>query len=130
MSSEDDQVGSVAEEAAKLIGALSDWAREHDPADHPAEGGAATGAPECDWCPVCRAVHLVRECSPEVRTHLASAAASLMQAAAGLMAAAAREPGRAPDRESGREPGSGGARPDGVEHIDLDPDTDSGEETP
>jgi len=115
-------VGSVAEEAAKLFGALSEWAHEHGPdLGEAAEGLAGraataaqdvadhvdTGAPECTWCPVCRTVHLVRATSPEVRDHLASAAASLMQAAAGFLAAA----------------GAPHERPEPtVEHIDLDAD--------
>jgi hypothetical protein len=111
-------VGSVGEEAAKLFGALSDWAREQGH-DHNATAGAATsgfahavrevdqhlatGSAECRWCPVCQVVHAVRQTSPEVRAHLASAASSLVQAAAGLLA-------------THTEPRS---RP-GVEKIDLD----------
>lgn len=121
-----ESVGSVSEEALKLVGALSDWAREHGSdlgsglADH-AAGAAhgldehlATGAPECTWCPVCRAVHAVRQTSPEVRAHLAVAASSLLQAAAGLLATAV------PDQT--RE------RTAGVEHIDLDEDARDGAE--
>ena len=122
-----EQVGSVSEEAAKLFGALSDWARDHGPDLGEAGdglGGLAgraaaavqgvsdhvdTGAPECAWCPVCRTVHLVRSTSPEVRDHLATAAASLMQAAAGILAAASTPRDRP-------QPG--------VEHIDLDGDLD------
>lgn len=96
-------VGSVGEEAAKLFGVLSDWAR--DTTEH-----LDTGAPECDWCPVCRTVHVIRQASPEVRDHLVSAAASLMQAAAGVLAATAK----GPDAGRGRD----------VERIDLDADTD------
>jgi hypothetical protein len=119
-----EDVGSVADEAAKLFGALSEWARDHgsdlgqglsglaaqaatsarDVNEH-----IATGSSECTYCPICRTVHLVRETSPEVRTHLAVAAASLMQAAAGILATAAPDEGRA-----------AAARGDGVEHIDLD----------
>ena len=122
-----DQVGSVSEEAAKLFGALSDWARDHGPDLGDAEDGLGnlagraaaavqglsdhvdTGAPECAWCPVCRTVHLVRTTSPEVRDHLATAAASLMQAAAGFLAAASTPRDRP-------QPG--------VEHIHLDGDAD------
>jgi hypothetical protein len=126
----DDRVGSVAEEAAKLFGAFSEWAREHDPEEHLATG-APQGKVECDWCPVCRAAHLVRECGPEVRTHLTSAAASLLQAAAARVAAAGREAGGAPGGAPGGDPGRRD-RSDGFEHIDLDPDrpgsTDSTDE--
>ena len=100
------EVGSVAEEAAKLLGALSDWAKEtaHDVA-HDVDRHLATGAEECTYCPICRTVHVVRELSPEVKAQLATAATSFLQAAAGLLAAAV------PDRQE---------RTGGVEHIDLD----------
>lgn len=116
-------VGSVGEEAAKLLDALSGWAREQQHglgdsvagateaaarAAHGVNEHLATGAPECEVCPVCRTVHLVRSASPEVKAHLATAASSLLQAAAGLLATAAPEPRRTVDD---------------VEHIGLD-DTD------
>jgi hypothetical protein len=108
VSQDDDRepVGSVAEEAAKLLGALSGWAREHGDGlssfadelhDH-----LATGAPECSWCPLCRTVAAVRHTSPEVRAHLASAASSLMLAVSAMMA-------------TNPPPADGG-----VERIDLD----------
>jgi hypothetical protein len=93
----EDQVGSVAEEAAKLLGALQDWAREsgHDSATAGAAGAAAmfhnlnehvaTGGEDCRYCPLCQAISLVRQTSPEVKQHLTSAAASLMQAVVAAM---------------------------------------------
>jgi hypothetical protein len=54
-------------------------------------------------------VHAVRQTSPEVRAHLATAASSLLQAAAGLLATTV------PDHARTRE---------GVERIDLDDETD------
>lgn len=100
-----DRIGSAAEEAAKLFGALSGWASDlnHNLDDH-----LATGAAECTYCPICRTAHVFREAGPEIRTHLASAAASLMQAAAAVLAAAAASSGPAGDRSTG------------VENIDLD----------
>ncbi|UDY22519.1 DUF5304 family protein [Nocardioides sp. Kera G14] len=100
-----DPIGSAAEEAAKLLGALSGWAKDHGTgvSEH-----LATGAAECTYCPICRTVHVVREISPEVREHLATAAASLMQAFAGLVTAAA----------SHATPPS--TRGPGVEKINLD----------
>jgi hypothetical protein len=98
-------VGSVSDEAVKLLGALSDWARE-------ANVHIATGSEECTFCPVCRTVHAVRQASPEVREHLTVAAVSLLQAAAGVLASAVP-----PDARSG-------PRDTGVEHIDLDDDSD------
>ena len=88
-----DAVGSVGEEAAKLLGALSGWAREHQEGASVWPGLAdvldehvATGAPECAWCPLCRTMHALRQTSPEVRAHLTSAASSLMLAVSGMMA--------------------------------------------
>ena len=118
MSQTDDRerVGSVAEEAAKLLGALSGWAKEHgDGVTDGLSAGwssyadelhqrVATGSPECTWCPICRAVGVVRQTSPEVRAHLASAASSLMLAVSGMMAT---HPPTSDDR---------------VQHIDLDDD--------
>ena len=105
-------VGGVGEEAAKLFGALADWAREHGPSfaglPDDLDAHLATGAPECTYCPVCRTVHVLREAGPEVRQHLAIAAASLMQAAAGVLHAASTDPHHQ------------GGKPDGVQKIDLD----------
>ena len=118
-----EQVGSVGEEAARLFGVLSDWAREQGTDQAAAAGRSAsafsrglrevnehvaTGSQECRYCPVCQVIHVARQTSPEVRAHLAVAASSLMQAAAGLLAT---EPD-APER------------PDGVQRIDLDDDAD------
>jgi hypothetical protein len=107
-------VGSVAEEAAKLLGALSGWAREHgegasamaDSLVGELHDHIATGAPECSWCPMCRTVAAIRQTSPEVRAHLTSAASSLMLAVSGMMAT------------------SPGDRDRTVERIDLDDDSD------
>lgn len=98
--SEAHEVGPLAEETAKLLGALSGWTREHaagagdglsELADRAASAvrgvdeHLATGAAECTVCPLCRTVHAVRQLNPEVTTHLASAVSSLAQAAAALM---------------------------------------------
>jgi hypothetical protein len=107
-------VGSVAEEAAKLLGALSGWAREHgdgvtamaDSMSHELHDHLATGSPECAWCPVCRTVATIRHTSPDVRAHLASAASSLMMAVSVMMAS----------HSAGRD-GT-------VERIDLDDDSE------
>lgn len=79
-------IGSAAEEAAKLFGVLAGWATSAT--DH-----VDTGAIECDFCPICRTVHVIRGVSPEVRDHLATAAASLMQAAAAVLQASATPAG-------------------------------------
>ena len=110
-----DPIGSAAEEAVRLLGALGDWARDHTESwaqPRGVEDHLATGAPECTYCPICRTVHVIREAGPDVRLHLASAAASLLQAAASVLHAAATPP-RPPSRDAG------------VQHIDLD-DADAG----
>jgi hypothetical protein len=112
-------VGSAADEAAKLLAAVADWARDHG-ADmggavsgllgevasvaHDVDAHIATGE-DCRYCPVCRAIQLYRAASPEVREHLSAAASSLAQAAAAALATAV------PD-----------GRRQGVEHIDVDDD--------
>jgi hypothetical protein len=100
-SHQDEPVGSVGDEAAKLLGVLAGWATDHarDLNEH-----LATGDAECLYCPICRTVHAVRGASPEVRDQLATAASSFLQAAAGLLAGAT----------------AGGETASRVEHIDLD----------
>jgi hypothetical protein len=83
-SPDDEPVGSVGDEAAKLLGVLAGWASDHT---REVNEHLATGDAECRYCPICRTVHAVREASPEVRTQLATAASSFLQAAAGLLAA-------------------------------------------
>lgn len=135
----DDRVGSVAEEAVKLLGALQDWAREGDVAGtatqatsgaanalHDLNEHIATGGDDCRYCPLCQVISAVRETSPEVKEHLATAATSLMHAAAGVLAT------RVPDDPGGRPASDGRPAPSGrarrdprrdpVEKIDLSDD--------
>lgn len=124
-----EDLGTVAEEAAKLFGALSDWAKDQGGewatgvsglADHAATTAKqvhdhvgeniANGSPECRYCPVCRTIHVVRGMSPEVRAHLTTAATSLLQAAAGVLAT------QVPASEQRA----------GVQRIDLDEDDPAG----
>ena len=112
----DEPVGSAAEEAARLFGAMSDWAKGRgeglgDLAEtlsglaHEVEGHVATGAEECQWCPLCRGIQVIRSASPEVREHLATAVSSLAQAATAYLTTSV------PD-----------GRDRGVERIDLTDD--------
>lgn len=116
-----DEVGSVAEETAKLLGALSGWAREHGASVGQTVGDAAqnavgtahninehfaTGSADCLYCPICRVVHYVRTTNPEVKAHLIVATSSLLQAASALLAT------EVPDAKESA----------GVEHIDLEGD--------
>ncbi len=100
------RVGSAAEEASRLFEAVQDWARRTagtgegtpgaagaagaaadtgpaDPADHREHGlgeRIATGAPECQLCPICQLIGLLRGSRPEIMLHLADAAGSLLSA--------------------------------------------------
>lgn len=97
-----DGVGSMAEEAAKLLGAAEQWARSRAgtfDAEHLAGGSA-----ECTVCPVCQTVAALRQVRPEAVTHLLDAAASLIAA---LKAAVPAGPPTA-------------ASAGGVQRIDLD----------
>ena len=124
-------VGSVGEEAVKLLQALQDWAADSaadSAADHAgaassAAAGAATtwrwvnehvatGGADCRYCPLCQVISMVRGTPPEVRDHLASAATSLMHAAAGMLATTVPDAGA-------RRRGPGGAGTP-VQKIDLD----------
>lgn len=137
----DPEVGSLAEETAKLLGALSGWAREHGAdvgdtaggladhlvdqvsgAAHQVDEHLATGAPECTVCPICRTVHVVRQLNPEVRAHLAVAASSLVQAAAGLLATVVPDADDAPDEPDRHSRRGSGRRTETVEKIVLDED--------
>jgi hypothetical protein len=96
VNEENEPVGSVAEEAAKLLGALQDWAKENGQESTSAAAGAAsafrslnehlaTGGEDCKYCPVCQFISVARRTSPEVKHHLSAAASSLLQAAATAM---------------------------------------------
>ncbi len=112
-----DEVGTLAEEALALFGAVAGWMRESAAGPHPGaetsteqpdpagpgdpsgEQGSCAGS--CRWCPVCRAAETVRQVSPEVRAHLVDAGTSLLAALGGLLAAPGQQhPDRASDTDS------------------------------
>jgi hypothetical protein len=120
------QVGSLADEAARLFAAATDWARQYTadsgtgPApsaprsgDWPGHEHIATGAPECRWCPICQAISLLRTTTPDMKEHVGS----LVVVARQILDSVA---------ESVGEPGSASKpRPESksdVEHIDLSED--------
>ena len=118
-------VGSLGEEAAKLFGALQDWAKDSGHQYGESVGAAAsgtsdfirnvnehvaTGGKECTYCPVCQVISAVRATSPEVKQHLSTAASSLLQAAAGLLAT--------------QVPSAGQRSEAPVERIDLEDDSE------
>jgi hypothetical protein len=68
-------LGSAAEEAAKLIAAVQEWARTRFDSEH-----LATGSAECQVCPICQGVAAFRQVKPETIEHLLDAAASVVAA--------------------------------------------------
>lgn len=95
-------VGSAAEEAAKLFAAMEDWARQK--AGHLMdEEHVATGAPECQFCPVCQGIGLLRHVRPEAVEHFLDAAASFVAALKTAVATPDESPRQSPP----------------VQHIDI-----------
>ena len=87
-------VGSLAEEAAKLLGAAEVWWRDHAPALDAHQGA------ECRVCPLCQGLALVRTAQPEVFEHLRDAANALVLAVRTAVEAqgARRRPGAPVER--------------------------------
>lgn len=75
-------VGSLGEEASRLLGAAEEWMRGARERVGGAVGdlGAHPG-PECQVCPVCQLLAVLRTASPEMFEHLVAASASLVAAA-------------------------------------------------
>jgi hypothetical protein len=69
--------GPLAEEAARLVEAIGEWARGavgDGPLSAMGEG------PECQICPLCQLIGLVRRTQPETYAHLFDAATSMVSA--------------------------------------------------
>lgn len=101
------QLGTAAQEAARLFAAVEDWARTRGEA-HAGGSAQRSAGPvptTCGVCPVCTGIALLRDVRPETVEHLLDAAASVV--------AAVRSAVRAPSAPSD------GARPGGVQHIDV-----------
>jgi hypothetical protein len=106
-TSGEQQLGSAAQEAARLFAAVEDWARTRGEAPG-GEHSAGSGASTCGVCPVCSGIALLRDVRPETVEHLLDAAASVV--------AAVRSAVVVPPADGA--PPSGG-RPGGVQHIDV-----------
>jgi hypothetical protein len=75
-------LGSAAEEAARLIEALRRWVDDRGMSVPP----VATGAAECKLCPFCQLLAVLRDGQPEVFEHVGAAAESLFAAARSAIA--------------------------------------------
>ena len=81
-----DEVGSLADEAARLADAARTWARGDAPGrGSAAVGHMATGDPACCVCPVCTVIVLLRGERPELTGRLAESLAGLVTAGQGLL---------------------------------------------
>jgi hypothetical protein len=132
----DEQVGSVADEATRLLESLrrsAEAAAQSAAADPPAADSAAdeeasdagvpdsnsSAAPEpaahdpfCAWCPLCRGAAVVRSLSPETLTRLAdlaALAATVLTDLAGSRAAG-EHPASEPASAAASDPVADGAR--------------------
>lgn len=111
-------VGSLGEEAVRLLSAMSAWAEDHSGPGaageaplRPADAQATACA--CQWCPVCQVAAKVRSASPELRDQLVLSGLALTSAAQALLETLAAPPARNP-----------ASAPD-VEHIDLTDEKDA-----
>ena len=94
--------GTLAEELARLVEALGDWAR--GAIGDVGVAGVGDGA-ECQVCPFCRLIAVLRRTQPDTVGHLTDASASLLAALRTII-----------DRHD-----HSGRANRGVERIDLDP---------
>jgi hypothetical protein len=98
----------LADELARLLGAVHEWTRENLPA-------APEGATTCDWCPLCQFVAVLRGERPDVTERVSEAGTAMAAAVRALLDAAT----------SGR-PATEDPTGSRVERIDLDdPPTDT-----
>ena len=156
----DEQVGSVADEAAKLLESLrrsAESAGAETPAtatqtetgttpeadsatEHPASEPGAHD-PFCTWCPLCRTAEVVRSLSPETITRLADlatlAATVLADLASSRTPAESSDAGAPPPRRAAPRPSASRPIPvrdaDGPEADDPDAedlDSDKPQEAP
>lgn len=102
----------LADEARRLLGLAQDWAKRTIP-EH-------TG-PDCQWCPLCQFVGLLRGEHPEVAERIAEAGTALADAVRGIVDSVAKP--AAPPEPQPRRPRPGPGRPAGgtsrVQHIRL-----------
>jgi hypothetical protein len=94
-SGEREPIGTVGEEAAKLLVALQGWTREHlaDASRAASDLGSSyisDGSAACRVCPVCQLIAFVRGVNPESLEQMSHAAGSMLNALAGLVDAAHR----------------------------------------
>jgi hypothetical protein len=84
------------------------------------DAGSAGQAPECQICPICAGLAVLRGARPEAVEHLVKAGAELLLAAKALLDGAAADGPAAPGRRrSGQAGGAGNAAGNGLQRIDI-----------
>lgn len=106
MSTASSAPGPLADEAARLVEALTDWARGRAGDMPSAVGQHLGGSAECTLCPFCQALALLRSARPETFAHLLEASAALTAALRSVV-----------ETHGSASNGSGG-----MERINLDDD--------
>jgi hypothetical protein len=103
-----DAAGPLAEEALRLVSTVQDWARRSfpEPSEH-------TGS-DCQWCPLCQFVAVLRGERPEVTERVAEAGTAVVAALRSLFDAASAAAPPAGQHRHGDPPGE-----PRVQHIDL-----------
>jgi hypothetical protein len=67
---------------------------------------SAGNAPECAWCPVCRAIRMARDSNPDMAGRVGETAGALMSAAHDVVAAVDAALSRKPPAQPGPPPGA------------------------
>lgn len=85
------RIGNAAEEASRLFEAVQEWAKRSAGAGDALSEHIATGSADCQLCPVCQLIGLLRTSRPEIMLHLADAAGSVLAAMRAAIDAHERE---------------------------------------
>jgi hypothetical protein len=75
---------SLADEAARLVGSVQEWAQQNFPAGPDGHMGA-----ECQWCPLCQLMAVLRGDHPELTERVTEAGTAVVSAVRALLEAAA-----------------------------------------
>jgi hypothetical protein len=103
-----DAAGPLAAEALRLVTSVQDWARRSFPEPSEPHGS------DCQWCPLCQFVAVLRGERPEVTERVAEAGSAVVTALRSLLEAAAGPSGEAGGNHRADPP------PPRVQHIRLD----------